>query len=180
VLPGSLCCPGRLRSSPHRADDVLVAGAAAQIAFQALPDLCLGRVGVLPQQVRGGHDHAGRAVPALQRVLLPECGLQWVPFAITDSFDRGDLGTVCLHRKYRAAFYRHSVHVSITHEHRAGTAVRGVAAHGSAGLSHDFSQVVDEQQSWLDVVGVADAVDLDGNAGHAQPPRRRQLRLQQT
>src|ERR687890_2865097 len=50
-------------------DDVLVARAAAVIAFETLPDLLLRGVRVLLQQAHGCHDHAWRAIPALQTVL---------------------------------------------------------------------------------------------------------------
>src|SRR3712207_8179154 len=46
-------------------DDVLVAGAAAQVAFEALPDLLLARVRLLFEEAYGGHDHPRRAVPTL-------------------------------------------------------------------------------------------------------------------
>src|SRR5215210_7185707 len=44
--------------------DVLVAGAAAEVPFEALPYLLLRRVRVLLQETNGGHDHARRAVTA--------------------------------------------------------------------------------------------------------------------
>ena len=61
-----------------RRDDVLVAGAAAEIAGQALADLVVGRERVFPQQVGRRHQHAGRAEAALQRVMLAERLLQRV------------------------------------------------------------------------------------------------------
>ena len=57
-------------------DDVLIAGAAAEISLQRVPDLLLGGVGVLREQIDRGEDHAGRAEAALQPVLLPERLLQ--------------------------------------------------------------------------------------------------------
>src|SRR5947199_2421901 len=64
---------GRLLDGVH---DVLVARAAAEVALDALPDLVLGRVRVVTQEVGGGHDHARRAVATLQRVALVERRLQ--------------------------------------------------------------------------------------------------------
>src|SRR6185295_18714112 len=52
--------------------DVLVAGAAAEIAGDAEPDLVLARVRILLQQAVGPHDHAGRAIAALQPMHLAE------------------------------------------------------------------------------------------------------------
>eukprot|EP00581_Thalassiosira_minuscula_P037644 CAMPEP_0184456544 /NCGR_PEP_ID=MMETSP0740-20130409/27161_1 /TAXON_ID=385413 /ORGANISM="Thalassiosira miniscula, Strain CCMP1093" /LENGTH=92 /DNA_ID=CAMNT_0026828709 /DNA_START=20 /DNA_END=295 /DNA_ORIENTATION=+ len=53
-----------------RFDDVMVAGAAADIAVQIVPDLCLGRLGVVFQQRRGRHDHARCTKTALQPVVV--------------------------------------------------------------------------------------------------------------
>ena len=52
-------------SIAHRAHDILVAGAAAEVALKAMADLIIARVGVLLQQVDSRHDHARRAVTAL-------------------------------------------------------------------------------------------------------------------
>src|SRR5580700_5294496 len=62
----------------HRLDDVMVAGAAAEVARQRPPDVLLGRVRVLVQQLPGGHHHARGAEAALQPVLLLEPLLQRV------------------------------------------------------------------------------------------------------
>ena len=71
-----------VRSVLNGVDDVLVAGAAAEIAGDAFADLALGRRRVVVQQVDGRHDHAGRAEAALQAVLLPEALLQRVQLAV--------------------------------------------------------------------------------------------------
>src|SRR5471030_1978619 len=55
-----------------RRDDVLVAGAAAQIAFDPVADLVVRGIRVAGEQVRGGHDHAGGTEAALEAVFLPE------------------------------------------------------------------------------------------------------------
>src|SRR5262245_66651490 len=55
-----------------RLDDVHVAGAAAQVAADAPPDLVLARVRVLTEQPGGLHDHPRGAEAALQAVLVPE------------------------------------------------------------------------------------------------------------
>src|ERR1700733_14928437 len=60
----------------HRLDDVLVAGAAAQVPRQRPADVLLGWVRVVVQQLAGGQHHAGRAEPALEAVLLPEALLE--------------------------------------------------------------------------------------------------------
>src|SRR6266700_509068 len=70
-LPGRRAAH-RLGGGLHCLDDVHVTRTSAEVAFEAPADLILGRVGVLLEQVGRGHDEAGRAVPALQSVLIPE------------------------------------------------------------------------------------------------------------
>src|ERR1700694_5297543 len=61
-----------------RGHDVLVPGAAAQVALQPVANLRLGGSRVSREQVAAGHDHSGGAEAALQAVLLPERVLQRV------------------------------------------------------------------------------------------------------
>src|SRR6478672_6121673 len=65
-----------------RRDDVLVARAATDAAGDRRADLLLRRIGVLVQQAARGHQHAGGAEPALQRVLLVEPFLHGIQLAI--------------------------------------------------------------------------------------------------
>src|SRR5438093_8386964 len=65
-----------------RLHDVVVAGAAAQIAFQLVPDELLRRLRIALQHLVGRHDHPGGAEAALQPVLLPEPHLDRVQLAI--------------------------------------------------------------------------------------------------
>src|SRR6266853_3192601 len=60
----------------HRLDDVLVAGAAAEVAGQRPAHVLLGGVGIVVEQRLGGHHHARSAESALQPVLLLEALLQ--------------------------------------------------------------------------------------------------------
>src|SRR5215203_6421606 len=104
--------------------DVLVAGATAQVPFQALSYLLLRRIGILLQQADGGHDHARRAVAALQAVRLVEGLLHRMPHAVLrNAPDGGDLVPVSLHRQYRARLDRLPVDVD-----RAGPATGRVAS----------------------------------------------------
>src|SRR6202042_1976532 len=63
----------RLGASRDRLDNILVAGAAAQIAFELLADDIIAEV-VTPamDEIDGGHDHARCAKAALQAVVLTE------------------------------------------------------------------------------------------------------------
>src|SRR5262245_21380155 len=83
---------GRVLDGP---DDVVVAGAAAQVSLELVPDLSLARVLVALQDLVGGHDHAGRADPALEPVLLPDALLDGVELAVLgEALDREDVGAV--------------------------------------------------------------------------------------
>jgi hypothetical protein len=58
--------PRQLGRAAHRAQDAGVRAAAADIARQGRLDLRVVRIGVLLQQRDRAHDHAGRAVAALE------------------------------------------------------------------------------------------------------------------
>ncbi len=89
-----------LRRVLDRLDDVLVPGAAAEVAFQGVADLGFGRIRVAVEERVRGHDHAWGAVAALQTVHLPEAHLDRVVLAVLgNAFDGGQLGAVGLHRQ---------------------------------------------------------------------------------
>src|SRR5690242_14454922 len=95
------------------ADDVLVAGAAAEGALQAPPDVLVGELAVaLPDQVDRVHDHPWSAEAALQAVMLPEGLLHGVQLpALRDALDRGDRRSVGLDGEQRAGLDRAAVEV---------------------------------------------------------------------
>src|SRR5215468_7210432 len=77
--------------------DVLVAGAAADVAADRPPDLLLARVVVLGEQRGGDEHHPRRAEAALQGVLLVERGLDRVQLrAAREALDGLDLAAVRL------------------------------------------------------------------------------------
>src|SRR5262249_42515059 len=79
------CCP------LDRADDVLVAGAAADLAGDRLPDDGLAGIRDAVEQPPGGHHHAGRAKAALQTMAGGEPLLHRVePGATGEPLDRRD------------------------------------------------------------------------------------------
>src|SRR5919204_6050857 len=96
-------------TSPHRRrvdglDDVLVAGASAEVPLEPAPDLGIGEpVAVRAEKLDAGHDHPGRAEAALERVTLPERLLQRMQLPVTrETFDRRDLAAVGLGGKHGA------------------------------------------------------------------------------
>ena len=129
----------------------MVAGAAAEVARERLADLLLGRVRVALQQVGRGHDHARRAVAALQAVVLPERLLQRVQRAfLAHSLDRRDLGAVGLDGEQRAGLDRLAVEVD-----GARAAVGRVAADVRAGEPERLAQEVDQEQAGFDLGAAA-------------------------
>src|SRR5437764_8481606 len=103
--------PGRVLGRPaDRADDVLVAGAPADLTGQHLADLGLGRVRVAVEQPARGHHHAGRAEAALQAVTLDEPVLDRVELAVSGEVLDGTYRTAVGHRgQYRARLDRRLV-----------------------------------------------------------------------
>src|SRR5690349_16904326 len=86
-----------------RVDDVLVAGATAEIAFEAVPDFLFSRVRIPFEQLSRGHDHAGRAEAALQAVLIPERLLDRMQVAVGgQAFDGGELAPIGLNGEHGA------------------------------------------------------------------------------
>src|SRR5689334_7642345 len=90
ILRTRLC-----RGSLHRVDDVLVTGAAAQVAFESVANFLFGGVGVVGEQLPGAQNHAGRTEAALQSVLVPECFLDRIEAAICrEPFDGQDFSSI--------------------------------------------------------------------------------------
>ena len=144
----------------YSADDVLVSGAAAQVAFQAVPHRLVVRVGFLGEQVERLHDHAGRAEAALQRVVVPERFLDGMQRPVPrQALDRENVAAVGLHGEHGAGFHAVAVQVN-----GARTAVAGVAADHGADLAEPVTQVVHEEQPRLHVVGVSRSIHGDSDA----------------
>ena len=123
----------------------------------------LGRLRVVLQQVDRRHDHARRAVAALQAVLFPEALLQRVQLAVRrQPFDGRDRRAVGLHREHRAG-----LRAAAVDEHRAGAALARVAADVRAGEAEMLAQEVHEQQARLDVALRDLAVDRHRDLSHA-------------
>src|SRR5262249_30884168 len=95
-LARASACRHRLRAGRDRLQDVVVAGAAAEIAFELLADRLLVEVVALAaDDVDRRHDHAGRAEAALQAVVLAERLLHRVQLvAVGEALDGAHVGAV--------------------------------------------------------------------------------------
>src|SRR5918995_1954172 len=152
--------------------DVLVARAAAQVPFQALPYLLLRRVRILLQEADRGHDHARRAITALQSVRLVESLLHGMPHAILrDAPDCGDLVPVSLHRKDSARLDRLPVDVD-----RAGPATGRVAPRMHAPDPKVLPEMMEQEQPrfHLSHVGITVYRHLDPTQPSLLSPKRTQ------
>ena len=133
------------RSILHRGYDVLIPGAAADIAIKRFANLAIARVGIVPQQIMRAHNHAGSTEAALQAVLLPESLLNRMQLVTTgQTFYRCDLATICLNRQYGTGLHRPAIH-----QHRARATQRSLTTDMRTGESRIFAQEMDEQQPRL-------------------------------
>src|SRR6185503_19464876 len=106
------------------------------------------------EQLRRRHDHAGRAITALQSVFLPEAFLDGMQFSVMrQSFDRRDRGAVGLNGKYSARLHCLSVE-----QHGTSAAERRFATDVCSRRAEDIAQVVDEQHAWLDLIAMRDTI----------------------
>src|ERR1700733_4384243 len=106
----------------HGFDDVVIAGAAADVALELLAQRHLVEIrSMAVDDVDRRHDHARRTVTALQPMIVAEGGLHRMQFvALWDPLDGGDAGSVGLSHQYRAGLHRPSVDMN-----RAGAALAG-------------------------------------------------------
>src|ERR1700722_9504676 len=141
-------------------DDVLIAGAAAQIAGNTDADVFLGRVGIVAQELDQRGQNARRAEAALQAVMLVECLLQRMQGLRVgcDTLDRHDLVAVGLHREHQARSRRIAVE-----QNGAGAAHAVLAAKMSAGEAQLMAQEIRKRHAHRHGRLVALAVHGDGD-----------------
>ena len=170
---------GLLRSRSHGLcasgdglHDVVVAGAAAQIALELLADRVLVEVGSLAaHQLHGGHDHAGGAEAALQTMVLAEGGLHGVQLvALGQTLDGRDGGAVAGEGEGGAGFHGVAVHMD-----HAAAALAGVATHMGACHAKLFAQKLNQQGARIDLGADVLAVYRHGHGGHGHSLQRHKL-----
>src|SRR5579885_1804003 len=98
------------RRVEHRAYDLVVTGASAEIARQMVADLGLGRPRNLVEQRLGRHQEARRADAALQAGVLEEFALQHVQFgALGEPLDGFELAALRFDPQHEARADRAAV-----------------------------------------------------------------------
>src|SRR5205085_5069096 len=124
--------------------------------FKAVTNFILRGIWVALKKLRGGQNHAGRAVAALQAVSFPETFLHRVKLAVAaESFDCSHLSAVGLHGKDRAGLDCLTVL-----DDCASAAERCLAANVCARQPKHISKIMYEQHARLDFVLMLSAVDV--------------------
>ena len=113
------------------------------------------------------HDHARRAVPALQAVVAWKASCKRVHLAA-----RRPCPSIVVTSRPSACSGEHraGLHRLAVDEHRAGAARGGVAADVGAGEPKLLPEEVDEQRSRFHVGVLRRAVHSQGHLGHGEPP----------
>src|ERR1700687_4357299 len=88
----------------YRLDDIVVAGAAADIALKLVTEgVLVELVAVAVDDIDRRHDHARRTIAALQPVIVAErCLHRMQDVSLRDTLDGGDVGAVGLSDQHRA------------------------------------------------------------------------------
>jgi hypothetical protein len=134
---------------------VLISGAAANIAFQSFADFLFRGIGVPIENLLGRHDHTRRTEPALQSVLVPEGFLDSMELPVGgQALDRKNVRAVGLNSEHGATFYGFAVDL-----YRARSAQRRFTPDVRASEAHDFAEIVNQQEPWLDCVGMTNPVN---------------------
>src|SRR3990172_1426291 len=142
-----------------RLDDLVVAGAAAEIAHEPLLDLVLGGLWVLVEEGLGGDDLAGSADAALEAAVLDEGLLDRVEVILAaDALDCREVGAVGLDGQRDAGGDDAAVH-----EDGAGAADADAAGLFGAGEAEVVAEEVDEGAAGGDAGLVGPVVDREAD-----------------
>src|SRR5262245_2652641 len=126
----------------HRLYDIVIAGAAAEIAFEFLAYRFFGRSGMLGHQFERIHHHPRGAKAALQAMVFAKGRLHGVQSTISgDALDRHDTRTFQLGREHVARLGRAAVDV-----HGTRSALSGIAADVRAREPQALAQEFDQQR----------------------------------
>src|ERR1700682_3682196 len=157
-----------IRCETNRGDDVLVAGATAQVSREDAANPFGRRVRLVAQERVHRHQYPRRAETALQRMALVERLLQRKQRVVArrHALDRRDAVVMRLHGEHEARPHRLPVQL-----HRARSAHAMLAAQVSPGQAGVVADEVCEQQAWLDIALYQSAIDLDRDCSRHQALR---------
>src|SRR5262249_23921452 len=152
----------------HGLDDVVVAGAAADIALELVAYRRLVELAAIAMyDVDRGHDHARSAEAALQAMIVAERRLHRMQLvALGNAFDGRDAGSCGLSRKHGAGFDRPAIDM-----HDTGAALAGIAADIGAGQVQMIAQELDKKRAVLDIDRDRLAVHREFDCRHVTLPK---------
>src|SRR5262249_48338254 len=153
-------CPQPLRRVERRGDDILIAGATAQIAGNGDAHLLLGRIRIVAQELDERRQDARRAEAALEAMVFMEGLLQGVQLVgrQRDALDGENIMAVRLHREHQAGARR-----TIVEEDGACPANAVLAAEMGTGEAKLVTDEISQRHADLDFFFVALAVDGQGD-----------------
>src|SRR5262249_10482414 len=153
-------CPSARRNC---LDDVVIAGAAADVAFELLPDRRLIRFVEAARDVERHHHHTRGAVATLKGMVLPKGRLHWMEWRARrgKALDGRDSRALALQCKHRARLHRQTVHM-----HDAGAALRRVAADLGASEDPMLPEKLHEHRSPFDFAANGTTVYCHRDRGH--------------
>jgi hypothetical protein len=144
----------------------VIAGAAADIAFQPVANFFLAGVGIAVHQVDRAHHHAWRAKPALQAVIVAKRLLHRMQsVTVGQAFNGRHFGALGLHRQHRARLHGGAIHM-----HHAGAALACVATHMGSGQVEVLAQKLHQQCARLDLSLNGFTVHCHGKVRHPSLP----------
>ena len=164
----------------HGVENLLITGAAADVAAKPLADFIAVGIRIEAQRCRGGHHHARDAVTTLARTGLVKGFLHGRHLAgLGEALDRLDGLALELRGRQQTRLHQRAIN-----EDGTRAAFTGAAALLGAGHVQIVAQEIERALRWIDVLFDAAAVNgrLDGQqVSHWRPPlqsrRRCHLRL---
>src|SRR5450631_2331675 len=161
IWPGPSLSAHRFGRRAHGLDDVLIAGAAAEVGRQHVKQIVIGNIRLALKHAHRQHQKARRAEAALQTVIVHEGLLHRMQrVAIGETFHGADFFARRLHREHQAGAHRLAIH-----DYGAGTADAVLAADMGAGLPAILANRVGQSAPRLDRDRVVAPVDGQGDVG---------------
>jgi hypothetical protein len=131
----------------NSSNNIVVARAAAEIAFHAVTDVIFRWFRNLVQQINRAHHHTGRAKAALQAVMDVKGFLHRVHFVtLGEPLNRRHVSAIGLRHEHGAALHRFAIDM-----HGAATTLCGVAADMRAGEALMVTDKFNQQSARFDL-----------------------------
>jgi hypothetical protein len=140
----------------NRINNMRVARTPAQIALEAMRNLLTRRFWIALEKLHSRHDHARRAIPALQPVLFPKTFLHWMHLAIlSQPLNGSDFATIRLDGQNRAG-----LHGLAIQQNCAGATDAGFAPYVCPGKFAEIAKKMNQKHPGFDFMLLLNAVDF--------------------